>query len=130
MKNLLIYILGIFTGLVIIFFIGLNGSNKTAIDNPYNLKGLVMLEDEGECITNKSLKVFQTINTNKALVEPITNGNINNNDLFLLVNNNNKIYYDGEIIKIPSKKCAKQIGVFSYETKSEDWKTVPVVIIK
>lgn len=90
------------------------------MDNPYNLKGFIMLENEGECITNKSLKVFQTINANKALVEPISNGSIGDNTLVLLVNDNNKVYYDGEIVKIPPKHCAKQIGIFSYETKSED----------
>ena len=42
----------------------------------------------------------------------------------------NKLYYDNERINIPKGKCAKQVGVYNYKTKSGDYKTVPVVIIK
>ena len=43
---------------------------------------------------------------------------------------NGKSYYDDQIIKIPSGKCVKQIGVYKYQTKDGFEKTVPIVDIR
>ncbi len=50
--------------------------------------------------------------------------------LVLLINYENKYYYDEQRIEIPATKCARQIGIYQYDTKMEVQKTVPVVVIE
>ena len=50
--------------------------------------------------------------------------------LVLLIDESGRLFYDGETVKNPSKKCAKQIGVYQYETNAGPIKTVPAVIIE
>ena len=40
---------------------------------------------------------------------------------------NGELYYDDQMIEVPKGKCMRQIGVYEYQTKSENWKTVPIV---
>ena len=47
----------------------------------------------------------------------------------LLINKDGKYYYDDQVIKIPAGKCARQVGVYTYPTKMEIEKTVPIVEI-
>lgn len=90
-----------------------------------SIKQLTMFEKEGKCITTKQLTVFQSLK-NSALVDFYDDGYIT----ALLINNENKLYYDNEKINIPKGKCAKQVGIYNYKAKSGDYNTVPVVIIK
>lgn len=90
-----------------------------------SIKQLTMFEKEGKCITTKQLKVFQSLE-NSALVDFYDDDYV----VALLINNENKLYYDNEKINIPKGKCAKQVGIYKYRTKSDNYKTVPVVIIK
>lgn len=93
----------------------------------YENEALIMLEKEGECITTKQLVTFQSLGK-RALVE--LKDEYNEYIIALLINDENKLYYDNERINIPKGKCAKQVGIYNYKTKSGDYKTVPVVIIK
>lgn len=89
--------------------------------------GLTIFPEKGECITNKELEVFQTIEPNMALA------NFNefpDATLVLLINYENKYYYDGQKVQIPGNSCARQIGIYKYETKGGIQKTVPVVAIE
>ena len=45
----------------------------------------------------------------------------------LVTNDNGELYYDDQVIEVPKGKCMRQIGVYEYQTKSENWKTVPIV---
>ena len=38
-------------------------------------------------------------------------------------------YYDDEIVNVPSGKVVRQTGIYKYQTKSEDYKTVPIIEI-
>ena len=49
------------------------------------------------------------------------------NLLVLVTNDNGELYYDDQVIEVPKGKCMRQIGVYEYQTKSENWKTVPIV---
>ena len=49
--------------------------------------------------------------------------------LYLLRNNDGKYYYDDEIVGVPSGKVVRQTGIYKYQTKSEDYKTVPIIEI-
>jgi len=91
--------------------------------------GLTMFTEKGDCISTrrKSLVVFQTIQPDRALAHY---GKSPNELLVLLTNYEGTSYYDDQEIKIPSTKCARQIGTFQYTTKMDFLKTVPVVNIE
>ena len=55
------------------------------------------------------------------------NYDIGNDVVVLLINHDDKTYYDDQKFDI-SKKCARQIGTYQYKTKFE--KTVPAVVIE
>lgn len=128
MKNLLIFVFGIFTGIMLIPFIAVI-SDSNEFNNPYNLSGLNMLKQKGECITSENLEIMQTLHPGIALAFPAGEALRFDKPIVLLINEG-KLFYDGEKIKVPVKKCAKQIGTYTYQTKSEIQKTVPAVIIE
>ena len=84
-----------------------------------------MLEKKGSCITSNNLEIFQNLDSGIALANPVNNYNT----FILLIDESGRLFYDGEIVKNPTKKCAKQIGTYQYETRAELIKTVPAVII-
>ena len=93
----------------------------------YEDEVLIMFEKEGECVTTKQLRVYQSLGK-KALTD--LKDDYDDYIIALLINNENKLYYDNEKINIPEGKCAKQVGIYNYKTKFGDYNTVPVVIIK
>jgi hypothetical protein len=146
MKPTLIFIGGFVAGMLATLLF----SNLTNIaDKPNDgLFGLSMFPKQGECITtpskNKSceLEVFQVLEPNAALAtlryysdEKLYSGrtyrdyDISNDVVVLLLNHDNKTYYDDQKIDI-SKKCARQVGTYKYNTKSDFEKTVPAVVIE
>lgn len=126
MKNLGVFFLGIVIGAVLMLFVAVAESDITEYDNPYNIMGLSMLPEKGSCITSSNIEIFQTLTRGIALACP--NGKYDK--IVLLLDNTGKLFYDGEKIKMPIKKCAKQVGVYTYETKAEIQKTVPAVMIE
>lgn len=112
------------------------------------LLGLTIFPKKVDCITttskNKSCEigVFQVIAPNAALAnikyysdKKLYSGKIyrdydlGNDVVVLLVNYDDKTYYDDQKIEI-SNKCARQIGTYQYKTKNEFEKTVPAVVIE
>lgn len=147
MKKFLIFlggfVAGILATILVAYFITL--ANKP-IEN--GLLGLTLFSEKGECITttskNKSceIEVFQVLAPNAALGsikyyidEELFEGKIYrdydilNDVVVLLINYDNKTYYDNQKIDI-SNKCARQIGTYQYKTKSKIEKTVPAVEIE
>lgn len=119
-KGLLLFAGGMITMLVILLIIGLfKGTSNN---------GVTLFEEKGECITKSSIEVFQVLEPGMALA------NIKTEDgymgkVVLIVNNEGKSYYDEQIIPSPQKGCMRQIGVYEYQTKKDNfWKTVPIVI--
>lgn len=130
MKNFLIYIFGLITGIILMPFIDgfINGYDE-AIDNynnPYGLRGLKMLEQKKDCIISNNLEIFQTLTDGIALATPVGSYN----SIVLLIDDSGRLFYDGEKVKNPKNYCAKQIGTYTYETKAEIQKTVPAVVIE
>ena len=79
---------------------------------------------KGECLTSKNLTVIQAWPGFRALVAA------EDFPQAMLLENNNKIaYYDRMLVKIPPKKCARQVGTYRYETKEKEMVTVPIIII-
>ena len=143
-KQLIIgFIIGVFATIIALYIY------STANNNDDGITGLDFFENPGECITNNSKKksseitVIQVIATNAALAnlknysdekdysgEVRRDYDIFNDVLVLLINNEEKSYYDDQKIEI-SGKCLRQIGTYQYQTKiNQIWKTVPVVVIE
>ncbi|WP_288816741.1 hypothetical protein [uncultured Alistipes sp.] len=152
MKNLLIYIAGIVTGIVLSILISfLCITNK---ENPIEEEpGITMFDEPGDSIDANLFKVFQVINSKIALafcVNELLTPNVPDKNLqsllnmlsqnlqnvqavsqgtvVLLINDEGKLYYDDEIIKVPQGQQAKQMGIYQYSTES-GYKTVPIVKI-
>jgi len=125
MKTFLTFIGGFIAGvLVTILFAFLTSQSNQPNDG---LIGLTLFPETGECITKNEIEIFQVVKPNVALAET---GNYPDRIIILLINYDNKSYYDDQKIKIPSNKCARQIGTYQYETKMGINKTVPAVIIE
>lgn len=147
MKSLLIFIGGFVAGilatLLFAYFI-------TVASKPNDgLFGLSKFPQKGDCIstTSKSksceIEVLQVIAPNAALayIKYYTDENqfggsiyrnydIENEVIVLLVNYDNKTYYDKQKFDI-TNKCAREIGTYQYTTKKDKFeKTVPAVVIE
>ena len=124
MKSFLFYIAGVLSAVLVLVLIGL--SNQSG-----QLDGLTIFSDKGECISKKQFKVFQVLAPDAALASELSDEQYMwfHGTIVLIVNDEGKHYYDDEMIKIPAKKCARQIGTYKYRTKDDMYKTVPVVSI-
>ena len=128
MKKLLLFISGVVTGIVatILFATLVSIANQPNDGFP----GLTLFSEKGECITTSGeIEVMQVLAPNVALA---WTGEILYSDriLVLLINYDDKSYYDEQKIKIPSGKCVRQIGTYRYTAKNETIKTVPAVVIE
>lgn len=92
------------------------------------IDGLTLFETPGKAFEERSMKVFQVLAQNAALVSGESNYGYRG-QTYLLINQQNEYYYDEEIIKVPQGKVLRQIGVYQYVTRAEMSKTVPVVMI-
>ena len=139
MKNWLLYLAGLATGVVLTFIvfliIGLNmqkEQNNEEVTNEQVDNGTTMFDEPGDIIEDNACKVIQVIAKNAALVK----GQENEYDLdlfigttYLITNNQGKYYYDDEIIKLPKDKVFRQVGIYRYETARGVIKTVPIIEI-
>lgn len=128
MKNTLLFIGGFITGIIttILAAILINAANQPNDGFP----GLTLFSEKGECITTSGeIEVMQVLAPNVALART---GEVYYSDriLVLLINYEDKFYYDEQKIKIPSGKCVRQIGTYRYTTTNKMVKTVPAVIIE
>lgn len=84
----------------------------------------------GDEIKEKSFKVMQVLEDHAALVEGKGDGrSIYTGAIYLIVNKEDKFYYDEQIIDVPSDKVVKQVGIYRYETRMGVEKTVPLIMI-
>lgn len=126
MKKWVIFVLGFIAGAIFLFLVLLIIGKSSLNDD-----GMIYFEKPGKCISKKDFKVFQVIGEGYALAEErleFSSGiTLPGNLLVLVTNDNGELYYDDQIIEVPKGKCMRQIGVYEYQTKSENWKTVPIV---
>lgn len=128
MKKALLFISGFITGIVATILVAMLISTANQPNDGF--PGLTLFSEKGECITTSGeIEVMQVLAPNAALA---WTGGLFYSDriLVLLINYDDKSYYDEQKIKIPSDKCARQIGTYQYTAKNEMVKTVPAVIIK
>ncbi len=140
MKEFLIFILGVFAGaLSFSFWTDSQGEGINFFDKPSKFKvplvcqlfgeGINFFDKPSKIFDFNEVKVFQSLNygehNNAALVHP-SSAFSDEDLLLLLVNEDGQMYYDEQVIK--SKKGFRQVGVYTYKTKAEYFKTVPVVV--
>lgn len=147
MKSLLIFIGGFVAGILVTLLF----AYITSISNKPNddLFGLSKFPQKVDCITTTSkrksceLEVLQVIAPNAALAymkhytdEKQYGGRIyrnydtENEVIVLLMNYDNRTYYDKQKLDI-TNKCAREIGTYQYTTKINNIeKTVPAVVIE
>jgi len=147
MKKFLIFIGGFVAGILATFF----ALYVYSVANKPNdgLLGLKIFEEKGDCLTSTSksksseIDIFQVIAPNAALAnikyytdeklyggDTYRNYDIRNDVVVLLINYDDKTYYDDQKIDV-SKNCLRQVGTYQYETKRDNFgKTVPVIVIE
>ena len=147
MKKFLIFIGGFVVGILATFF----ALYVYSVANKPNdgLLGLKIFEEKGDCLTSTSksksseIDIFQVIAPNAALAnikyytdeklyggDTYRNYDIRNDVVVLLINYDDKTYYDDQKIDV-SKNCLRQVGTYQYETKRDNFgKTVPVIVIE
>lgn len=148
-KSILIYIGGIFTGilLTLIFaFAAARDYSKGEPNNPENDStatsqnevdpDLTLFDNPKDVIPIKQFEVMQVIPNGSALAtadfdyNDMSNANESLNytgTIVMFLARNGESYYDQQKIKVPKGKVLRQIGVYHYITRNEMEKTVPVV---
>lgn len=125
-KFILTYVAGIVTGCVLLFVIGciINAKNSSA-----EKKDIVMFDSPRNAVPGKSFKVVQVLPDGNALARIDNVYDDNFGVVVLFLGDESTSYYDDQKIEIPKGKVAKQIGNYSYMSRMNIEKTVPVVKI-
>lgn len=130
MRSWFFFIGGFLAGAIFMAFLFANTLSNDDSEHNFDLNselpGAVWFESPSEKVNIKSFKVFQVLRKDMALVEE--NNKSLNNITYLLTNDDNKYYYDDEIINIPKNQIVRQIGIFQYESRLGQ-KTVPIITI-
>ena len=121
MKKLLIYVLGIITGIVLTlaFAFCVNLSENSGII------GLEMFEEPGENMDYSQFEVLEVLESGCALVTADGTYNVN----VLIIPNETQQFYDNQKISIKNDQCAQRVGTYRYRTNNGIDKTVPAVKI-
>ena len=125
-KFILTYVAGIVTGCVLLFVIGciINAKNSSA-----QKEDIVMFDSPRNAVPGKSFKVVQVLPDGNALARIDNVYDDNFGIVVLFLGDESTSYYDDQKIEIPKGKVVKQIGNYSYMSRMNIEKTVPVVKI-
>ena len=121
MKKWVVYLLGVLTGViltVLVLFVLYQASDP--MDH-----NITWFEQPGDIVKEKGFEVFQVLDDNAALAF----GEGDMRVTYVVYNNDGKFYYDGEVVKIPEGKVARQYGIYRYQNREQMEKTVPIVRI-
>ena len=126
------FVAGIITTVYFSTLFNLNNSNYSKETNE-NLSGLTIFPEKGDCLEpeGKIIEIKEVLKPNMAMART---GKMegSDRDIFLsdgleilIINYEDKHFYDKQQIKIPKGKCLKQIGIYK-----NSYKTVPAVVIE
>ena len=125
-KFILTYVAGIVTGIGLLLIVSfcINSFN-----NSKGSDGVVMFENPGDVVPARTLRVIQVLEENCALamVDDIESDNIG--VIVLLRGGENTSFYDNQKIDIPIGQLARQVGTYTYMSRQDIEKTVPIVVI-
>lgn len=124
MKKWMIFGGGVITGIVLTFlFLFIYAKAGGSED-------VKLFDKPGEVIESPSFEVFQVIDESVALVHGKGDSySFHTGAVYVLTNDEGKLYYDDEIVKVPEGKVARQVGIFKYRTPADFEKTVPIIKI-
>lgn len=129
MKKILVYILGILTGIILTVLVSLiinrsKHSDVTFFDEPGDY---VTVECFGKTTPVKSFTVFQTLGENAGLA---MGDELCARDLLvLLYSEDRQSVYDNQTIVASKGQCFRQIGIYKYKSKDKQHRTIPVVML-
>lgn len=134
-KNILLYFAGVLTGIVltlltVILFAKSNLQNNNTPIETY--PGITIFDQPTDTWEFSRFRVFQVIKDNMALADCYGDTTIGAAVLTgptVLLIDEDKYYYDDEIIDVPQGMRAMHVGVFQYQTNQGTDKTVPVIKI-
>lgn len=126
------FIAGAFSGILLtIVVLLIIGSAKGESSIP----GLTTFEERGQMMEAEQYSIIQTLSDSYALAMEISLDRFYDLDIssiltpVLLIGDETTHFYDGLEVKVTNNKRFYQVGTYKYETKSEDWKTVPAVML-
>ena len=123
-KSCLYYVGGIITGIVLSFAFLFVFANKESND------GLVMYDSPQQEIDANYFNVFQVISGGSAALATVPFPYENYGMVVLFPKQQGfPSFYDDQNIEIPENKKVMQVGTYTYKTRDELQKTVPVVRI-
>ena len=129
MKSIVSFILGFIAGVgsLLLLALVIHGTDE---------ENRTMFEAPGECISTSKMQVIQVIDENSAIAYEVEYNDVLKKDfiksdgiIVLVTNDNDNVYYDEQIVNLPSGKCFRQVGVYKYTAKSGMAKTIPIVKI-
>lgn len=132
MKNWLVFLLGFISGIIFTFVMMLYVAKQNVDEGVEKVdNGMTFFEQPGDCVSTNQFEVMQVLDDNYALAYEQKYeeylGYMRTDLLVLVTNDEGVYYYDEQTIKVPKGKCMRQVGIYKYQTKFEDWKTVPIV---
>lgn len=117
MKKIWVYLLGILTGIIIMFAVAffVTRSSNT---------GYTFFDEPGEIMDARSYTVFQAGDGDALAYE-----NILSDVVVLLWNREGIPYYDNQVVQPGRGECFRQIGIYKYTSQDGTDRTVPIVAI-
>ncbi len=122
MKKVLSYLVAFLVGVVATLLI---------VGRPIGKNGMIFFKEAGESLSTNRFEVSRVVDDHCALAYELVYdaefGYMSSSLLALVTNDDGEYYYDGQILKVSKGKCMRQVGVYRYKTKADEWKTVPIV---
>lgn len=133
MKKIWVYLLGVLTGIIVtIIVLAIIGGTMNAKNGPGTrmTKGMSFFETPGDVVEPSSVKVFQALGNGAALAHCRGKEKYYSygDPIVLVYNEDEKPYYDDQIINAPNGKSFRQVGIYRYSSRMGD-KTVPIVML-
>ena len=131
MKKLIVFLLGFIAG-VAFSFASLIIIGKFKTDSNQN-DGMTFFEQSKDFYTiGGHFVVLQTVKENYALAyetvyNPFSYTWNETGVIVLITNDDGEYYYDNLRLAVPDGKCMKQVGIYNYNNKNNEPKTVPIV---
>ena len=126
-KFILTYVGGIVTGIILVFAFALVVNfTQQGQANAIN-RDVVLFEKPQQEVKASTLKVMQVLPDGSALAK-VDIMEDNGGMVVMFMAKEGASYFDDQQILVPSDKCLRQVGTFTYESKL-GMKTVPVVEI-
>lgn len=117
MKKIWVYLLGVLTGVILMYAIAFIMSK--ASDSAYTF-----FDEPGEIMNARCYTIFQVGNG-----EALAYEHISSDAVVLMWNREGKPYYDGQVITLQRGECFRQVGIYKYTSKDGRDRTVPIVAV-